>query len=591
MDNISELFKKMVLNPDFYTCYTSFSFKTVFYRTPYSYCCCPCAHQLEYFDYLSDKDEIDEQKERHIDEAVFEGIVQNIADGRCPHTSGMKPKYLATSTVYTTHIQAASGSRSSINSIQISWPSLHPVSSIFQLHPYVNLVLKNCCHISELKKTLGHSAFLQACKVKIMYPLRLKDDNGIVHLERLSLLECCARKRNSKVFEHIIMSLRPHTWSCHDLSIVYDLASKYELKETIANLIENGLKIAFHQHNSQRFDKTRTLQRLIGTEAAIVYNHPRILDHVLRPLAGRINQMERDKLVFICLALQRAECRKILLKYGFSEHKKLTDLDQQDELFHILFNYSRYRKEIHSIIQGHEKIQLPMVHHNFKVSFNCLLKQPCCRRINSKECIQLMALGEEIDLTNLEIEHLDDVLRELVELCLFSNLSNLNYLAEQIVSMYIEQYYETDLDNINLIFKESHDPGEIGGEYTMDATEHFLFSGENFAMNFIIPLLIECGFPLRRNLIDIILHDEEVNKKLHPAETEYLIQSLECPRSLQLCCRDSLRRHFKNRQIHRYVSISNVPSKIKDFLLLTTVLPTLKNTCFQQDHECSKDLP
>ena len=296
-DNTSELFKKMVLNSDFHTGCKSFSFQTVFYRTPYSYCCCPCAHQHEYFDYLSDKDKIDEQKERHIDEGVFEGIVQKIADGRCPHTSGMNPKYLATSTVYTTHIRVASGSRSSIKSIITSWYFRHLVSDIFQLHPYVILALKNCCHISELMEKLGHSAFLQACKVKIMYQLRSKDNNKVVHLERLSLLEYCVRKRNSNVFENILMSLRPHTWSCHELSIVYDLAFKYELKKTIANLIENGLKIAFHQHNPLRFDKTRTLQRLIGAEAAIVYNHPRMLDYVLSPLAGKIKQMERDKLI------------------------------------------------------------------------------------------------------------------------------------------------------------------------------------------------------------------------------------------------------------------------------------------------------
>ena len=98
----------------------------------------------------------------------------------------------------------------------------------------------------------------------------------------------------------------------------------------------------------------------------------------------------------------------------------------------------------------------------------------------------------------------------------------------------------------------------------MDADEHFLFSGKDFALNFILPLFIECGFPLKRNLIDSILHEGMIDK-LHPAETKYLMKSLECPRSLQLCCRDSLRRHFKNRQIHRYVSISNAPNKIKNF--------------------------
>ena len=87
--------------------------------------------------------------------------------------------------------------------------------------------------------------------------------------------------------------------------------------------------------------------------------------------------------------------------------------------------------------------------------------------------------------------------------------------------------------------------------YIMDANYHFLFNEENFALNFILPLFIECGFQLEKNFIDSILHNENIAEKFHPAETEYLMKFLEHPRSLQLCCRDSLRRHFKNRQIHK----------------------------------------
>ena len=185
---------------------------------------------------------------------------------------------------------------------------------------------------------------------------------------------------------------------------------------------------------------------------------------------------------------------------------------------------------------------------------------------------------------------LDDVFRGLVEQCLFSNLSNINKLAEQTVNMYLKHCGKTDLKiegscDIDLLFKEHYVTGTIEGESVMDAKEHCLFNGETFALNFILPLFIECGFPLNRNLIDSILLHEDVKGQLHPAETEYLIKSLECPRSLQLCCRDSLRRHFKNGQIHRYMSISNSPTKIQDFVLLKTVLPTLNYTDYNWDTE------
>ena len=159
MDNTSSLFRTLVLVDaefeeefrdkldDYYSDSNSFSFETVFYRTPYSYCCCPCAYQHEYFEYLSDRDEVDNRLDRHVDDAVFERIVQNIADGRCPHTNGVEEKYLTTSTVYTDHVLAISGSKESLK--RITYNSWKKFSSIFQLHSFVSLVLKNSCQMYD----------------------------------------------------------------------------------------------------------------------------------------------------------------------------------------------------------------------------------------------------------------------------------------------------------------------------------------------------------------------------------------------------------------------------------------------------------
>ena len=220
-----------------------FSFETVFYRTPYSYCCCPCAYQHEYFDYLSDKGQIENltaqrQKEKRIDEDVFEQIVQNIANRRCPHTNDVEQKYLATSTVFKDQILAVTGSRDSLKSLtQTSWNNS---SGIFQLDPLVNLVLKNSCLIYDLIEKLGHLTFFEK---EIMYPIRSTDNHEIVNWESLSLLECCARKINRNTFQRLLMSLRLRTWTyCKDLTIHYDLALKYELKELLDILIADDFK-------------------------------------------------------------------------------------------------------------------------------------------------------------------------------------------------------------------------------------------------------------------------------------------------------------------------------------------------------------
>ena len=52
----------------------------------------------------------------------------------------------------------------------------------------------------------------------------------------------------------------------------------------------------------------------------------------------------------------------------------------------------------------------------------------------------------------------------------------------------------------------------------------------------------------------------------------YFNQYLETPRRLTHCCRDVLRKHFKGKQIHRFVVAADMPKPIQDFILLKPVL-------------------
>ena len=71
-------------------------------------------------------------------------------------------------------------------------------------------------------------------------------------------------------------------------------------------------------------------------------------------------------------------------------------------------------------------------------------------------------------------------------------------MAEQTVNIYLKHYHKTDLQiiesGIDLIFIESNVAGKAEGEFTLDAHEHFLFSGKDFALNFILPLLFSVDF-------------------------------------------------------------------------------------------------
>ena len=91
--------------------------------------------------------------------------------------------------------------------------------------------------------------------------------------------------------------------------------------------------------------------------------------------------------------------------------------------------------------------------------------------------------------------------------------------------------------------------------------------GTRNALNFLLPLLIEYGYPgSRANLLD------REYECLATAENEYIQRVLDRPRGLSLMCRDSLRNHFKGRRIVHYLEMIHAPKRIKDFVLLSQEL-------------------
>ena len=88
-----------------------------------------------------------------------------------------------------------------------------------------------------------------------------------------------------------------------------------------------------------------------------------------------------------------------------------------------------------------------------------------------------------------------------------------------------------------------------------------------FLIYFLLPLLIECGYPVNRD--DLVEADSE---SLAPAEYDYIQHVLDRPRGLRLMCRDSLRNHFKGRRIRDFVNMIHIPESIKDFILLKNEL-------------------
>ena len=134
----------------------------------------------------------------------------------------------------------------------------------------------------------------------------------------------------------------------------------------------------------------------------------------------------------------------------------------------------------------------------------------------------------------------------------------------------------------------------IAGEYLMDTKEHGLNrhdESDHFALNFTAPLLIECGFPVSSTMLDRALNKSTeqlsgkgkgrglggfaASRELHPAEKPYFETCLSTPRSLTNYCRDTLRKHFKRREIHAFVAAAGMLEVLQDFILLKSVLRTI----------------
>lgn len=94
---------------------TKFSFRTVFYRSNFSSCCCSCAFEHEYLDYLS--------------------------DGECPHVAQATSDKVRETGIYAIHIAAAVGTKAALVRHIDDYKEVK--GEIFQLEPYMISAMKN----------------------------------------------------------------------------------------------------------------------------------------------------------------------------------------------------------------------------------------------------------------------------------------------------------------------------------------------------------------------------------------------------------------------------------------------------------------
>ena len=111
-----------------------YSFKTVFHKSAYSYCCCPCAFDHEYVGYLSDDGTVNDN--------LLDRVISNVMNGQCPHVTDVPEMYTKETRIGAIHIVAAVATEKAIKD-HIRCTTMYSLTCIFHITPTALAVMRN----------------------------------------------------------------------------------------------------------------------------------------------------------------------------------------------------------------------------------------------------------------------------------------------------------------------------------------------------------------------------------------------------------------------------------------------------------------
>ena len=548
-DVITCLVKKEFI-PNFDYVNTVFSFQTVFYHCAHSYRCCPCGFIHEYFDYISENGDFNEE--------LLDLIVTNITNGVCPHVQHVPSHCIKETKVYAAHIAAAVGDEQAADDYFKHYKYIR--STLFNLTPFrVALVRKqlgvvNIANTYTQKTSTDKDLFPAR---KLMYAYRTNGQPDRIKVERISSTIFCLRHKDTSLLRGVLQPSVEHS----DIDETLGYTFREEQEDGEADILEYLVHLC---------RKGRDAITVNCAVTAVVYDKPKVFQKILQLLyAGELNIGFYRFLYATCSVLQRNECAVILNSF---DNRDPGDLNQFNTCLHLLsMFYGDHKSEILSVLSTMPEIS-ECVNETYNDDMTLLhIYTSGIHPIEVSEVQSLIELGSDIDKVDfngnspllhfLSKRHNITGFRETLEILLFENPDKC--LNKDAVRKGIE--LDAHLETANVV-------QDTTGVFLIDAKEHALFGNNNttdYALNFIGPFLIESGFHCGRDTIVSALE-----LPLPAAEQEYLRQCLVTPRSLKVCCRDTLRGYFKGRHLHSLLEYSKVPKVVKDYVLLKNLFVT-----------------
>lgn len=523
-----------------------FSFQTVFYKSLYSHCCCPCAFQHEYIEYVSNTGMVNEE--------IFETVLNNIVNGKCPHVDDANEVHVRETSIYAIHIAAAVGTEEAIKILLDNYQIRR--GEILRLSPYRSAVLKAQYNIIDLFTQAIPKLYtdsLSSVGSKVMYPSTLEKGRNTVKIEWITTLEYSVRTRNMRLLNCILSPNVLHRDLNKALEFFFQNSSTY---------VENLLFGYLRAFNSNEEEKHLWLGCIT---AAILYDKPEVLDKVLKICHSKTDRtkpfiyLTTDLLKLVNL-LGRHNCCDVIKKYDIDPFSHLTVVKH---LLTSCIEFNDPRNEMDCVLDKFS--QVFELKSDAYVLLEILFGQEPLQFDKVKKFLgNVTWINMELILTeSLSYRYLFmPNFRKIFELMLFENP------CQELCPSVVKNAFVLD----KIIEKSGKmNVADYTGEYIMDCKEHAIFGSvgkAGYALNFLGPVLLESGFPCSTQDLQMALQSRPQSND----ELAYIQSYLNTPRSLAVCCRTVLRRHFKRRQIHSYVETAEIPELLKDFILLRPIL-------------------
>ena len=346
----SQIFKRIVVNggeiPGNLLNDYGFSFQTVFHRSSYlTYRCCTCAFEHEYFDYIDESGNINQD--------MLDRIVECLRNGECPHVNMVPEECVTETNVNVLHVVAATGSEE-----QLVWyiknikDETAITTELFRLQPYLITLLKNKRIVRNTNYNILRQYELSLltptdfkANTKFLYAQRSRENCQTIRIQKVSISEVCVYHRSTPMLKYFFkttgnqyLKFLTYTHSCVrvkprlDIAGVYEMAYRLGLVQgkdfipVIQELFARKLPCIQYRHraNNDEFAENE-LDKFV--ETIVVCDQPEVLDCLfnetglemkcrcsIQAQSGR-GKCSYCKVYKTCLVLGRTECEKVIERH------------------------------------------------------------------------------------------------------------------------------------------------------------------------------------------------------------------------------------------------------------------------------------